>query len=309
MNPPLHIPGRLGAAVDAMARDMMQPEGMAVDFTLPAGEAALAAPGSISWQVFKNPVTLFVGGIAAVLLELAEPRVREGVWEHSSFRQDAMTRLQRTGLAAMVTVYGARGVAEKMIAGVVRMHGRVEGTTREGQPYRANDPDLLLWVQTTATFGFVGAWSMLVADLPDAAWDRAVAEAAPAARLYGVIDPPEDRAGMDRVFERFAPMLDANDVIMQFLQIMHDVEAFPAIARPLQRRLIKAAIALLPGDLRARIGLGGSEWHLSTLDRTIVTTAARVADRIVLPEAPPARACLRLGLPQDWLYRAEQRPG
>jgi uncharacterized protein (DUF2236 family) len=34
--------------------------------------------------VFKNPVTLFIGGVGAVLLELAEPRVRDGVWGHST---------------------------------------------------------------------------------------------------------------------------------------------------------------------------------------------------------------------------------
>ena len=72
-----------------------------VDFSAPRGEPALAAPDSVSWQVFKNPVALFIGGVAAVLLELAEPRVRHGVWDHSSFRERPMQRLQRTGLAAM----------------------------------------------------------------------------------------------------------------------------------------------------------------------------------------------------------------
>ena len=47
-----------------------------VDFRQPAGEAA---SDSVSWQVFKNPVSLFIGGVTTVLLELAEPRVRSGV--------------------------------------------------------------------------------------------------------------------------------------------------------------------------------------------------------------------------------------
>ena len=50
-----------------------------VDFRQPAGEGALAASDSVSWQVFKNPVSLFIGGVTTVLLELAEPRVRSGV--------------------------------------------------------------------------------------------------------------------------------------------------------------------------------------------------------------------------------------
>ena len=70
--------------------------------------------------MFANPVSLFVGGATAVLLELAEPSVRTGVWDHSSFACDPATRLRRTGFAAMMTVYGPRSAAEEMIARVVR---------------------------------------------------------------------------------------------------------------------------------------------------------------------------------------------
>jgi uncharacterized protein (DUF2236 family) len=67
-------------------KDLMQPPaGMAFDFSQPAGEPALTPPDGVSWRVFANPVVLFVGGVAAVLLELAEPSVRSGVWDHSSF--------------------------------------------------------------------------------------------------------------------------------------------------------------------------------------------------------------------------------
>jgi uncharacterized protein (DUF2236 family) len=54
--------------------------------------------------MFKNPVAGFFGGVTAVLLEFDEPPVRDGVWQHSSFRADPLNRLRRTGLAAMVTV-------------------------------------------------------------------------------------------------------------------------------------------------------------------------------------------------------------
>jgi len=35
-------------------------------------------PNSIAWEVLRNPISLLIGGITAVLLELGEPRVREG---------------------------------------------------------------------------------------------------------------------------------------------------------------------------------------------------------------------------------------
>jgi hypothetical protein len=58
-------------------------------------------------------------------MELAEPRVRTGVWEHTTFRIDPVRRLRRTGLAATVTIYGARSTAEAMIARIRRMHDRI----------------------------------------------------------------------------------------------------------------------------------------------------------------------------------------
>ena len=61
-----------------MARLVYPPGTQPADFLQPPGEAALLAADSVSWRVFANPVALLVGGVAAVLLELAEPRVRSG---------------------------------------------------------------------------------------------------------------------------------------------------------------------------------------------------------------------------------------
>jgi hypothetical protein len=78
---------------------------------------------------------------------------------------DPLRRLRRTGLAAMGTVYGARSVAETMIARVRRMHDTVAGTTLSGEPYTANDPELLNWVYATAAYGFVEAYHTYVQPL------------------------------------------------------------------------------------------------------------------------------------------------
>jgi uncharacterized protein (DUF2236 family) len=116
-------------------------------------------------RVFKNPLSLFIGGVTAVIVELAEPRVRTGVWEHTTFRTNPIRRLRRTGPAAMVTVYGARGTAEAMIARVRRMHDMVAGTTSSGEAYCTNDPELLNWVHATAAYGFVQAYHTYVRPL------------------------------------------------------------------------------------------------------------------------------------------------
>ena len=102
-----------------------------------AGEAALVSPDSVIVARVQEPTLAFIGGVAAVIMELAEPRVRTGVRVHTTFRVDPIRRLRRTGLAAMVTIYGARGTAEAMIARVRRMHDRVAGSTPAGKPHRA----------------------------------------------------------------------------------------------------------------------------------------------------------------------------
>src|SRR6202049_5192963 len=107
----IRLPWSLQRRLDAAACALLNPQnGRAIDFTRPLGEAALFPPDSLSWRIFKNPVALLIGGIAGVILELAAPAVRTGVWEHSSFRKNPMGRLQRTGLAAVGHVYGALSV-------------------------------------------------------------------------------------------------------------------------------------------------------------------------------------------------------
>ena len=277
------------------------PGGPRVDFTAPAGEPALAAPDSVSWRVFKNPVSLFVGGVTAVILELAEPRVRTGVWEHSSFRTDPMTRLKRTGLAAMVTVYGARSVAEAMIAGVGRQHARVGGVTPGGEGYQASDVALLDWVQATASFGFLNAYHALVAPLSLEDRDRFYAEAAPAARLYGALGAPASEAAWEAQLAAMLPRLERSAIVLEFLDLMRGVRVAGPLSR-LQHPLIRAAVGLVPSEARAVLGLG-REWLPRPLELPVIRAAARLADRTPIPGAPPYEACVRMGLPGTWLYR------
>lgn len=291
-----------GQRLDDAAREMIQPPGRTpIDFSQPRGEPALVPADSVSWRVFKNPVALFVGGVTAVILELAEPGVRTGVWEHSSFRTDPVPRLQRTGLAAMVTVYGARSQAEAMIAGVVRLHEKVAGHTPAGEAYRANDVKLLSWVQATAGFGFVEAYRRFVHPLSPAELDRLYEEGAPAARLYGALEAPASQSELEALFEAMRGRLEPSPIVFEFLDIMRRAPALPGTARPLQRMLVRAGVEIVPGWVRERLGLDARH-GLRRWEHPIVRTAGRLADRLMLPSSPAVQSCLRLGLPADYLY-------
>src|SRR5258708_13966308 len=183
-----------------------------IDFSRPVGEAALLSPESVSWRVFKNPLSLFIGGVTAVLMELAEPRVRTGVWEHTTFRLNPIRRLRRTGLAAMVTIYGARSVAEAMIARVRRIHDTVAGTTPSGEAYCANDPELLNWVQGTAAYGFLQAYHAYVQPLFLSERDRYYAEGISAAALYGATSVPTSEADLESLLHATTGRLERSDI-------------------------------------------------------------------------------------------------
>jgi uncharacterized protein (DUF2236 family) len=298
----IRLPWSLQRRLDAVAGALLNSQkGRPVDFTRPPGEAALFPPDSLSWRIFKNPVALLIGGIAAVILELAEPAVRTGVWEHSRFRQDPMGRLQRTGLAAMVTVYGARSVAEPMIAGVVRMHAKVAGKTPAGVPYSAGDAHLLAWVQATAAFGFAEAYSRYVDPLSEVEFDALYREGAPVSQLYGALDTPQSNAQRRALFDSMRDRLEPSPVIFQFLQIMSETPAFPRPLLWMQRMLVRAAVEMIPDSMRECLGLT-DYYGLRPHERWIVRLAGAASDRIVLAESPAAQSCLRLGLPITHLY-------
>jgi uncharacterized protein (DUF2236 family) len=298
----IRLPGALQRYLNGTVDALLSVEsGRPSDFAWPAREEALLRADSLSWRVLKNPIALFVGGTAAVILELAEPTVRAGVWEHSSFRKDPLNRLKRTGLAAMISVYGARSVAEPLIARVVRMHASVQGTTTAGIRYSANDPRLLTWVHATAAFGFAEAYNQYVQPLSTQNLNDFYHEGAPVSRLYGAIDAPRSVTEMQALFESTRSSLAPSPIIFEFLQIMRETAAFPRPLRWLQPMLLRAAVELIPEWLRETLSL--SEYYgLRAHERRLVKWAGAGADRIVLPTSPAVQSCLRLGLPMTYLY-------
>jgi len=274
-------------------QDLMRPPaGLEFDFSKPVGELALAPRDGVSWRIYANPVSLFIGGVAAMLLELAEPSVRSGVWDHSSFQRDPGTRLKRTGVAAMMTVYGPRSEAEKLIARVVRMHGQVTGTTPDGAPYHANDPRLLDWVHATATFGFSEAYHRYVRPLSRAEKDQAFAESVPAGLLYGAVTAPQSVAEWDRLLAATAPGLEGSDILADFIRIMGDGPILPAPMRWLQRLWVRAAIEMTPEPVRSLPQLHGRGLRFG--EAALVRAMGRAAALLPLGNTLPAEAARRL---------------
>lgn len=262
-------------------------------FLEPSGEPAVVGPGSVTWQVFGNPVALAVGGIAAVLLEFGEPRVRAGVWDHSSFRSDPRDRIRRTGLGALITAFAAESRFAHYAARVNAIHSQVRGRTPDGQVYRADQPELLRWVQATAAFCFVESYAALVQPLGQEELDRFHAEAAIGARYYGVANAPSSHSEMAQYLAETGPALTPSPIIGEFLAIMQSGPVLPRPLRWLQPILVRAAVERVPPALRKQIGLG-DEAPPSRAERRLLRLAAAAAERVRLPDDPRALAEQRL---------------
>nr|WP_321361851.1 oxygenase MpaB family protein [uncultured Hyphomonas sp.] len=278
--------------------------GWKVDYLTPAGEPAFAGPESMAWQVYKNPVALAIGGVAAVLLEFADARIRSGVWDHSVFRTDPIGRARRTGVAAMVGVYGPQSAARRGIQGVTNMHARVQGQTPSGESYKAMDVELLDWVSATASFGFLTAYDRFVKPVSEADKKRFFEDGAPVARLYGVQHPIRSPDDFDAMLQRLLPRFEPHPINTEFLDIMSTGRAAPGVPKGLQSALVHAAVAILPPAVRERLELGRA-YDLNWKGEMTVKLMARTAENLPDPSSPAAHASERLGLPRSFLWKGD----
>lgn len=278
--------------------------GWKIDYSLPAGEMSLQHPSSVQWRVFKNPIALGVGGVAAVLMEFADARIRSGVWDHSTYKADPIGRSMRTGVAAMVGCYGPASAARRVIQGVNNMHARVNGATPKGEAYRALDPELLDWVAATAGFGFVTAYDKFVAPLSDADKARFYRDGATVGRLYGTQVCPQSSHDFIMMMEKRADRFEPHPIVEEFLTIIQSGKAAPSAPKFLHRALARAAVSVIPQLIREKLQLGKA-YDLTTMDWLALRAAGALADRKADPKSPACQSSVRLGLPYDFLYKSQ----
>ena len=274
--------------------------GLTIDFLNPKGDKGLNGPGSVGWRVRANPISTAVGGVAAVILELAEPAIRAGVWDHSTFKTDPIQRMRSTGMTAMTVTYGPTRAAQMTFDRVTRMHRRVTGLTHEGKPYQAMDPALLTWVHATAAWGFLNAFIRYVdPKLSRTDQDRFYAESELIGKGFGAQWVPTSVAAMDAYMAEMTPKLYANETVHEFLALVRNATPLGTVGKPMQRLVAQAAIDLLPEAMRKQVGVEALPAFLIRPAVGALARAARFAQRFA--DGPPQQACRRLGVSTDCL--------
>ena len=158
-------------------------------------DSGFFSPDTVFWRISREPA-LLLAGMRALLLQIAHPKVAQGVADHSRYREDPLGRGIRTFTAVYSLVFGRR---EQAIAAALRVravHDRVHGRVTDPLPpgmdpaYDANDPELLFWVAATLLDSTVVAYQLFVEPLSAADQERLYQQARRFGQLFGI---PEQR--------------------------------------------------------------------------------------------------------------------
>lgn len=155
-------------------------------------------PGSMTWRVHAEPLTL-VGGLRALLLQALHPEAMRLLYERSSFQDDPWARLQRTVIYVATVSFGTTAEVDAAAAHVRDVH-RDLGVT---------DPAQLAWVHACEVSSFLVAAQYAGVRMTADDADSYVAEQVRAARLVGVPTrmAPRSTAELDAYFAAIRPLL------------------------------------------------------------------------------------------------------
>ncbi|EFL03751.1 conserved hypothetical protein, partial [Streptomyces sp. SPB78] len=85
-------------------------------------------------RVVHGDASMFVGGLAALLLQSLHPLAMAAVAAHSGYRGDPWGRLQRTSTFLATTTFATADDAERAVTRVREVHEGVRGTAPDGRP-------------------------------------------------------------------------------------------------------------------------------------------------------------------------------
>jgi uncharacterized protein (DUF2236 family) len=238
---------------------------------------------------------LALSGPRALLMQAAHPLAVAGLLAHSDALEDPYIRLARTAQIMNLITFGSRTEADRATRRVRAMHRAVRGRLPEavgpypaGAPYRADDPELLMWILYSLVDSAAVVYRTYVGRL--SAGDRAALwdDYKVVGRLFGLrrsqmpasVSDLEDygRAMLsgDKLFVGDWARRRAREIVLE-----------PPV-RPLVRPLVETVnfitIALLPDEIRRQYGF--FPLPPAAVRRALVGAGAAYVRRGVLPVLP-----------------------
>ena len=267
-------------------------------------EEYVFSPDSEVWRINRYANGLIFGP-AAVVLQVAHPRIAQGVADHSDFQDDALKRLRRTLQTVNRIAFGTRREAEKMRERLSAVHGQVQGEISAGMPgprhYSAFEPDLMLWVLATLIDASIQGYELVWGPLDAERREKFYREF----RHFGTyfeLSEEEGPANYREFVDYYEGMLQ-DDVLGSHPLCAEVAAAVVRPPNPLRDRILGYLVDFLPiettpAHIRERLGLRSTAW--TRLRMGMVRRLAPIAFRILpkritcYPESYNAEKALRI---------------
>jgi uncharacterized protein (DUF2236 family) len=273
-----------------------------IDYEQPRGDPGLFGPDSATWQVHADFVGMLSGGLCALMLQTLHPAVLAGVWDHSNFREDLVGRLRRTTNFVAGTTYAGTEAAQALIARVRRIHAQVRGVTETGEPYDAEDPQLLTWVHVTEAFGFLEGYRRSYGPVTRVDADRYYDETRRVAEALGAREVPRSEADVRSYFALAQPRLAFTERTRTVLQVLQRMRLPVPLSGPSRDLFLGTGEALLPEWAIDHLRIGQVRRLRAWSASGVLCTLAPLF-RAALKDGPAQRACRRVGKDPSWVRR------
>jgi uncharacterized protein (DUF2236 family) len=236
-----------------------------------------------------------LSGPRALLMQAAHPLAVSGLLAHSSALDAPYERLARTARVMNTIGFGTREDADAVTRQVRAMHRRVRGRLKEpvgryaaGTEYRADDPELLLWVLFTLVDSSLVVYRAYVGALSEEEEAALWQDYRLVGRLFGLRPSDMPRTLAD-LYDYRRSMLDGDilhvtDWARERARAIVLEPPVPLAARPLVETANFVTIALLPDRIREQYGF--SPLPPVLVRKVLVRAGAEYVKRGVLPFLP-----------------------
>ncbi len=236
-----------------------------------------------------------LSGPRALLMQAAHPLAVVGLLSHSSALDEPYERLARTAEVMHTIGFGSRADADRITRRIRAMHRRVRGSLKRpvgrfaaGTEYRADDPELLLWVLFTLVDSSLVVYRAYVGALSPEEEAALWQDYRVVGRLFGLraSDMPRTLADLDDYRRSMleGDTLHVTDWARERARSIVLEPPVPLAARPLLETANFVTIALLPDRIREQYGF--STLPPVFVRKALVRAGAEYMKRGVLPFLP-----------------------
>lgn len=249
---------------------------------------------SVIRRVYRERA-LALAGPRALLMQAAHPLAVSGLLAHSGALDDPYDRLARTAEVMSTVTFGSREDADRITRRVRAMHRQVNGTLARGAgpfpagtPYRADDPELLMWILYTLVDSAIVVYRKYVGALDEADQSALWRDYRVVGRLFGLKNA-EMPGTLPELREYGSAMLSSDRLVVtpwartRAREIVFEPPV-PLALRPLVEAMNFITVALLPDSIRIQYGFFALPpiW----LRRALVAGGAEYVRRVLVPALP-----------------------